>query len=250
MAGVSLPQSMVDLSEEELIRWVMEGFRRIAVHYGCWFREVEYQLGMERAVEVESEAGDLAWGIMLKRLSTLFGFEVQDGVPAFLKRMKKSELLGLIDAVCLNWLASDGVWFQAVEKRMGMDAAKRCNDTCWSRFSPYEALRVKELLGLPKAPGLDGLKAALGFRMYSRINKQSIHDVDENSFVFRMDECRVQSARRRKGLPDYPCKSAGMVEYPFFAAAVDPRIQTTCVGCPPDEPSGDWCCAWRFTLKE
>ncbi|NLI83659.1 MAG: cytosolic protein [Deltaproteobacteria bacterium] len=238
-----------ELSREELVRWVMEGFRRTLIHYGCWFREVEYQLGMEKAVAVEREAGDLSFGITMKRLSGILGFELEDGMPKRLKQMKREELLKLLDGVCVNWLANDGVWFQAVEKRFGMDTAKRCNDTCWSRYSPYEALRIKELLGLSEHPGLEGLKAALGFRMYARINKQSMEDVDAESFIFRMNDCRVQSARKRKGLADYPCKSGGMVEYPFFASAIDSRIETECVGCPPDAHPDDWYCAWKFTLK-
>lgn len=243
-----LPEAFEELSQGELARWVMEGFRRTLVHYGCWFREVEYQLGMERAVAVESQAGDAAWNIIVKRLAGLFGFEVEDGVPKALRHMAKPDLLKLLDAVSVNWLANDGVWFQAVEKHYGMDTAKRCNDTCWSRFSPYEALRIKELLGLPVSAGLDGLQRALGFRLYARINRQSIHDVNEHSFIFRMDDCRVQSARRRRGLPDYPCKSAGMVEYPCFAWAIDSRIQTECVGCPPDVHPNEWYCAWKFSL--
>jgi hypothetical protein len=130
-----------------------------------------------------------------------------------------------------------------------MDYAKRCNDTCWSRFSPYEALRIKKLLKLPQSPGLEGLKVALGFRMYARINKQSIEEIDETSFIFRMNDCRVQSARKRKGLADYPCRSVGMVEYPFFASAIDQRIETECIGCPPDHHPEEWYCAWKFKLS-
>ena len=75
-------------------------------------------------------------------------------------------------------------------------------------FSPFEAHSIKKLLGLSENPGLEGLKRALGFRVYESINVQSISDETENSFVFRMNECRVQVARKRKGLDDYPCKSA------------------------------------------
>ncbi len=238
------------LEKDLLIKWIMDGIRRTIVHYGCWFREVDYQLGIRKAAEIESSAGDLSWNIIIKRLSKVMGFEIEDGVPVALKNKSEEELLQILDAVCVNWLANDGVWFQAVENSFGMDYAKRCNDTCWTRFSPYEAYRIKKLLGLPELAGLDGLKQALGFRLYARINKQSIEEVDEKSFIFRMNECRVQVARKRKGLPDYPCKSAGLVEYPTFAEAIDPRIKTECIGCPPDEHPDDWWCAWKFSLEE
>ncbi len=250
MSSQSQPKVFDDLSQPELVQWVMEGFRRTLIHYGSWFREVEYQLGMKKAAAIETVAGDLSWSIMFNRLAKVLDIEVEDGVPKALRNMGRQDLLKLLDAICVNWLANDGVWFQAVEKQFGMDTAKRCNDTCWSRFSPYEAHRIKELLGIPELGGLDGLKTALAFRMYARINKQSIEDVDAKSFIFRMEECRVQVARKRKGLQDYPCKSGGMVEYPFFASYIDPRIETECIGCPPDLHPEEWYCSWKFTLRD
>jgi hypothetical protein len=62
-----------------------------------------------------------------------------------------------------------------------------------------------------------------------------------------MDVCRVQETRRRKGLADFPCKVVGIAEFEAFASAVDGRIRTTCVHCPPDAPAGKYC-AWEFTL--
>jgi hypothetical protein len=41
-----------------------------------------------------------------------------------------------------------------------------------------------------------------------------------------------------------------MVEYPFFATFIDPRIETECVACPPDAHPDEWYCSWKFTLKE
>ena len=104
------------------------------------------------------------------------------------------------------------------------------------------------MLGLGEQPGLEGLKRALAFRNYALLNEQSIHEVDEHSFIFEMNDCRVQSARKRQGLADYPCRSAGLVEFPSFAATIDPRITTQCVGCPPDPHPDTWYCAWKFTL--
>jgi len=234
---------------EALVECVVDGLRRILVHYGLWFSEVAHQLGFERACSIEDDVWWKSLAIQMKRLGDLLGFEVDDrGVPVSLNRLSPDALLGIMRALGINWLANDGVWFQAVESSVDLFTAKRCNDTCWTRFSPYEAMRIKKLLDLPENGGISALRQALGYRMYSRINKQSFEDVDENTLIFRMVDCRVQSARKRRGLADYPCKSAGIVEYSTFASAIDPRIKTKCIACPPDDHPDDWYCAWRFSV--
>ena len=185
----------------------------------------------------------------MRRLAKEFDFQQEEGIPDFLREMPKEDQLSLLDSIAKNWLAQDGVWFQAVEFTRGMNDAKRCNDSTWARFSPFEAWSIKRMLGLGKHPGLDGLKKALNFRMYGRLNIQSCRR-EGNALVFEMNNCRVQSARNRKGLDDYPCKSAGLVEYSTFATAIDDRIKTECLGCPPDSHPDNWFCAWRFVIDE
>jgi hypothetical protein len=137
-----------------------------------------------------------------------------NSLPKPLLDLSDEELVALKESVVVNWLANDGLWFQAVEFSRGMFDAKRCNDSCWAQFSPFEAWSIRRLLELPKMPGLEGLKKALRFRLYASINTQSIVEDTAESFVFQMNDCRVQSVRKQKGLADYPCKSAGMAEYP------------------------------------
>ena len=72
--------------------------------------------------------------------------------------------------------------------------------------------------------------------------------VDAHTLVLRMNDCRAQSARSRRGLPDFPCRSVGEVEYAEFAHAIDPRIGTRCLVCPPDPHPPDFYCAWEFSL--
>jgi hypothetical protein len=238
------------IDDDLLVKLVMDAVRRTVVHYGYWLAQVEHQLGMEKALEIEQDVWGASLGNQLTRAGKILGFSVEDGLPAIIKTLPKKTLVALVENLGVNWLANDGIWFQAVEKKYGMNDAKRCNDTCWTRFSPFEASRIKELLELPKNGGIPALKKALAFRMYALINQQSVEDVDDNCIIFRMNDCRVQAARKRKGLPDYPCKTAGLVEYSRFAETVDSRIRTECVGCPPDEHPEDWFCAWKFTLAE
>ncbi len=239
-----------DLDDKDLARFIVDMFHRTIMHHVMWFKEVEHQMGFDQALEILDSAYRKSYGIQMKRLSKTLGFEMEDGIPAPLAEMPREKLMGLIETLGVNWLANDGIWFQAVEFSSGMDDAKRCNDTCWTRFAPFEAWSIKRFLDLPENPGLEGLKKALMFRMYSRINIQSVVDETPNKISFQMNECRVQSARKRKGLPDYPCKSAGLVEYKTFARGIDKRIKTECIGCPPDAHPDEWYCAWRFILEE
>ena len=244
----SMAQTPKDLDRPELARYIINLFQRIMVHYALWFTEVRHQMGMEKALEVLQEATGKGLGIQMDRLAKTLGFEMKDGVPAPMLDLSREKLLALMDSVSANWLVNDGVWFQAVEFNHGMNDAKRCNDSAWAQFSPFEAWTIKKFLNMPAHPGLEGLKKALGFLVYANINIQSIVDDGPESFIFQMNDCRVQSARKRKGLDDYPCKSAGLVEYTYFARSIDNRIQTECVGCPPDSHPDDWFCAWRFFI--
>jgi hypothetical protein len=205
---------------------------------------------MERALETMDSAYTKSVNTQMKRFAKFFGFEMEQGVPKPLLDMPREKLMELLTETSINWLANDGIWFQAVEFKDGMFDAKRCNDSCWTKFSPFEAWSIKRYLQLPEKPGLEGLKKALQFRMYARINVQSIIDESPNSILFQMNDCRVQTARKRQGLEDYPCKSAGLVEYSSFARSIDSRIKTECIGCPPDNHPENWFCAWRFTLEE
>jgi len=228
---------------------IVDMLTRLAVHYSFWFAEVRHQMGLEKALEVFEKATEKSISLGLKRFADIFGFELENGLPKALLNMEPSKMDEFMDAVAKTWLANDGMWFQAIEFKHGMNDAKRCNDSCWAQFSPYEAFAIKRFLKLDDLCGIAGLKKALNYRMYSVINQQSIVDEGPDSFVFQMKDCRVQSARKRKKLDDYPCKSAGLVEYTYFARAIDERIETECIGCPPDDHPEGWFCAWRFSIK-
>ena len=145
-----------------------------------------------------------------------------------------------------NWLAHDGLWFQAVERHDGIEKAIELDREAWERFTVIEAKRIMALHGIAEGSGLEGLKKALAYRLYAVLNEQKIVNETENSFEFY---CRVQSARKRKNMTLFPCKSVGIVEYSGFAKTIDPRIKTECIGCPPDPHAGkDYYCGWRFSI--
>ena len=130
-----------------------------------------------------------------------------------------------------------------------MDAAIERDAEAWRSFTVIEAKRIMKRHGIAPGGGIPALAKALGLRLYAFVNEQEIAEQTDTRLVFRMNDCRVQSARKRKGLPDFPCKPVGLVEYAGFARTIDERIETRCLGCPPDAHPEDWYCAWEFRLS-
>lgn len=162
----------------------------------------------------------------------------------------EDEFADLLEDSAKLWLAHDGLWFQAVERKFGMEMAIELDTEAWRHFSPIEARRIVQRFGIPVKGGLDALEAALRKRLYYRINTQKLERIDQNTLHLFNVSCRVQKARERKNLSLFPCKSVGLVEYETFAHAVDKRISTTCLTCPPDKKPEEHYCGWEFKLSE
>ena len=165
------------------------------------------------------------------------------------KDLDKDGLLDLLRDAAKNWLAHDGLWFQAVEQKSGMEAAIELDGQAWQKFTQIEAQRIMKRLNMKPDGGIPALIQALQFRLYAYINKQAIVESSDKHCIFRMENCRVQDARKRKNLPDFPCKPVGILEYTYFAKTIDPRIETRCIACPPDPHPDEYYCSWEFKIK-
>lgn len=166
-----------------------------------------------------------------------------------LRNLSREQLFALIDVHAKSWLAHDGCWFLAAEEKYGLETAIALDTQSWERFSPAEARRIMKAFGISAGGGLDALEKALGYRLYATVNPQAIERPNAGRLIYKMVECRVQDARHRKGLPDFPCKPVGLVEHSKFAETIDPTIKTRCLQCPPDRTEGTGCvCAWEFTM--
>lgn len=153
----------------------------------------------------------------------------------------------LIDAA-KDWIAIDGLWFQAVERVYGMDAAVALDSRVWEEFAKIEARRIMKRLKLAENGGLDALEVALRARLVHNVNSFTIERPDKSTLTFTITGCRVQSARKRKQMELFPCRPVGLVEFLTFARTIDSRIHTECIFCPPVTVPGSPYCRWKFTL--
>jgi hypothetical protein len=162
--------------------------------------------------------------------------------------MSRGELRRTLEMFAKNWLAHDGCWFLAAEEQLGMATAMELDAGSWARFAAVEARRILAMFNIEEGGGLAALDKALGLRMYSLINAQRTEWSDDRRRLrLTVDVCRVQEARRRKGLPDFPCERVGNIEFTTFARTIDSRIQGRCLHCPPDADSSRYC-GWEFSL--
>ncbi len=238
-----------DLDNEEILGLIQDAIGNIVSHAGLWFRAAEEDLGMDEAIQLDSSAWRESFTLQSRRLCQRLGWEERGGMPAFLTNLAKDELIALWEDLAKNWLTNDGIWFRTVEEKYGMALAKKFNDKAWERFTVIEAKRIMRRMQILENGGIAALEQALKFRLYARMNKQETLHIGDDKLVLRLNDCRVQSTRRRAGLPEYPCKSVGVVEYSYFARAIDPRIETRCIVCPPDPHPEEYWCAWEFELK-
>ena len=165
-----------------------------------------------------------------------------------INNLTKDKLLELLKLYAKNWLAHDGCWFISVEEKFGMDVAIEMDTESWRKFTVIEAKRLIEFLELGKNSGIEGLNKALRFRLYATLNDDEIV-VKGNTLEYRVKTCRVQFARRKKGLKDFSCKSVGIVEYGLFGKTIDDRFEMECISCPPEITTQGYYCIWRFTLQ-
>lgn len=136
-----------------------------------------------------------------------------------LKNYSKEQLIELIEGYCKNWLAMDGVWFQSIERKYGMDEAMEHDCAIWEKFTVIEAKRIKTFLNLPEHPGIEGLKQALKLRLYANINRDEII-TEGNTLIYRTTECRVQHAAAKT------CRCTPAKMLALLNTAVLPKLST------------------------
>ncbi|MBB4036681.1 hypothetical protein GGR21_002587 [Dysgonomonas hofstadii] len=167
-----------------------------------------------------------------------------------LDNLSKDQLKELVKIYARNLFAMDGVWFQSIEKEQGVDAAMNHDREIWRRFTETEARRIKKFLNLPDNSGLKGMKKALQLRFPALANEKIELIREEKFLIYKIIDCRVQTARKDKDMPYHPCQSAGIIEHAYFAKVIDSRIKCETLSCYPDIKDENCACSWKFILED
>ena len=95
----------------------------------------------------------------------------------------REDLLKLVKMYAKNWLAHDGCWFLAAEKRHGLEEAIQIDKDGWIKFTVIEAKRIMKEFSISRGTGIDGLEKALQLRMYASVNIQELQRETENVLI-------------------------------------------------------------------
>ena len=161
-----------------------------------------------------------------------------------LEDLDRTELLRF---TARNAVTMDGCWFREVEKRFGLQAAVEINKDVQNCYAAVESRRIKELLRL-EGDDLSTLERALPLAFEHSGMDFGIQRISENTLQLTKQLCLPQVTRKRKGLPEYPCKEVGLVTQSAFARGINANIRVTCLLAPPDEhPENIWC-QWLYKI--
>ena len=166
-----------------------------------------------------------------------------------LEYLTKKDLINVIKMFSKNWLTVDGLWFQLVEDKYGLEAALDLDLKMWQRVALIEARRIKNDMGIERG-GVKGVLKALRFMSFdpSMPFEYSIEESGEG--YMWVPNCRPQEGRMRTGRGEFPCKPMGFACYGTLAKTIDPGVKVECVFCPPDKHPSDIWCKWRLTSNE
>lgn len=165
-----------------------------------------------------------------------------------LEDLPRDTLIKLLQVSSKNWATTDGLWFQGVEDKYGMEVAVELDRKMWERLSLVGAKRIREALGLKE----EGISAAVRMIdiMSLLVGADSTELVEEtpNKVVFQWSRCPFQEARVRGGRGEFPCKTVGATLFDNAAKVGDPKAKVECLICPPDpHPENLWC-KWELNV--
>lgn len=165
-----------------------------------------------------------------------------------LKELSREELIAQVEFLADSWWNLQGNWMQNVSERFGSETAAELDGIVFGRAGEVQAKRLKKIYNL--GDDIEALAKAINLStLLSNVEFEYIQ-IDKKHCRLRITKCNMQLGRLASGLSELPCKVPGTAANARFASAINPRIRTTCIVCPPDSHPEDIWCEWQFDLMD
>ena len=167
-----------------------------------------------------------------------------------LGEMDREKLLRLFQMQIKNIWRVDGLYFQGIEKRFGVDAATEIDKETWRILAKIEARDLKKLYDVDRVKEIKMFMEMLLNTSWALYQTKKKVEINGDTGVFKVVSCRVQEARLKKGLGVFPCKPVRLGYLEEFAREMNPDIKVEVISCPPDEKDPEYWCGWKFILEK
>jgi len=144
----------------------------------------------------------------------------------------------------------DGLYFLAIEKRFGTEAAMEIDASVWEAMAGIEAKSLQKMFKVGENPNVANVMGLLQKSSWALDQPFKNVEVNNDRATLNIDRCRTQEARLNKGLSEFPCKKVRYEYLKNFAKTLNPRVEVNCIVCPPDKHLKDEWCTWEFTIKK
>jgi hypothetical protein len=168
--------------------------------------------------------------------------------PVFqeLEKLPKDTLIELINMYSHNWMTLDGLWFNGVEEKYGLDAALELDVRMWQIGSTIEATRIKNVLGLEEG-GLDTIIKTINFMTWAPSFGYE-YTISGNKAIWTCKHCPPQEQRVAMGKGEFACQPTFDACFNNVVKVIDPKVRVECTFCPPGPHPDDAWCQWEFIL--
>jgi hypothetical protein len=165
-----------------------------------------------------------------------------------LAEMPLEKLLDYFFLQIRNIWRVDGLYFLGIEKKFGTEAATEIDAGVWETMAAIEAKSLQRMLKVEKDPDITTIIKLLRKSSWALDQPFKTIEIGDKQATLSIDRCRTQEARLGKGLCEFPCKKVRFGYLRNFAKTLNPKVEVSCLVCPPDKHPKDLWCKWEFAL--
>jgi len=165
-----------------------------------------------------------------------------------LAKMPVERLLDYFFLQIRNLWRVDGLYFLGMEKRFGTDAATEIDAGVWEAMAQIEAKSLQRMFDVGENPDIPAIMELLCRSSWALDQPFKSVELSAKQATLSVDRCRTQETRLCKGLSEFPCKKVRFGYLKSFAKTLNPKVEVSCIVCPPDKHPKDLWCRWEFTF--
>ncbi|MFX0079926.1 MAG: DUF6125 family protein [Candidatus Hermodarchaeota archaeon] len=144
----------------------------------------------------------------------------------------------------------DGLYFLGIEKKIGTESATDIDASVWKIMATIEAKSLQHMFKINENPDLATIIHLLRKSSWALDQPFKTVDISDEQAHLIINKCRTQETRLNKGLCEFPCKKVRFGYLKNFAKTLNPKVEVSCLVCPPDKHPKDLWCKWEFTLRK